>query len=322
MEFFRIKKDIPFMRHAKVLNIISMLTFVAAVIFIAVRGLHFSIEFTGGTVMEVSYPQAAPLTQVRKVVEDLGYADAQVQNFGTSRDLMIRLPLRAGQVSGGEAAAAKATNAQSEKVMAALKEATPGVTLRRVEFVGPQVGKEPAQCLRYCFDPAARPLWPSSKRIPGPGAAAGHVCCREGSAAGGMLSHPQLPTVRPGPQDTPAACSRRCRCAAPPPPNVPQATSRPASTAARRGSLSSRSCRRQAHELLSLVNGGRAVVSLGIRCLPARLRKLGGHPSPPPAPGCLRPFGSTLACFRHLAACRCCCRPPPIAADRAPGGAC
>ena len=187
---------------------------------------------------------------------------------------------------------------------------------------GPQVGKEPAQCLRYCFDPAARPLWPSSKRIPGPGAAAGNVCCREGSAAGGMLSHPQLPTVRPGPQDTPAACSRRCRCAAPPPPNVPQATSRPASTAARRGSLSSRSCRRQAHELLSLVNGGRAVVSLGIRCLPARLRKLGGHPSPPPAPGCLRPFGSTLACFRHLAACRCCCRPPPIAADRAPGGAC
>ncbi|WVN42013.1 protein translocase subunit SecF [beta proteobacterium MWH-UniP1] len=142
MEFFRIKKDIPFMRHAKVLNIISMLTFVAAVIFIAVRGLHFSIEFTGGTVMEVSYPQAAPLTQVRKVIEDLGYADAQVQNFGTSRDLMIRLPLRAGQASGGEAAAAKATNAQSEKVMAALKEATPGVMLRRVEFVGPQVGSE------------------------------------------------------------------------------------------------------------------------------------------------------------------------------------
>lgn len=142
MEFFRVKKDIPFMRHAKVLNIISMLTFVAAVIFIAIRGLHFSIEFTGGTVMEVSYPQAAPLTQVRKVVEDLGYADAQVQNFGTSRDLMIRLPLRAGQASGNEEAAAKATSAQSEKVMAALKVATPGVELRRVEFVGPQVGSE------------------------------------------------------------------------------------------------------------------------------------------------------------------------------------
>lgn len=142
MEFFRIKKDIPFMRHAKVLNMISMLTFVAAVVFIAIRGLHFSIEFTGGTVMEVSYPQAAPLAQVRKVVEDLGYADAQVQNFGTSRELMIRLPLRAGQASGNEEAAAKATNAQSEKVMAALKVATPGVELRRVEFVGPQVGSE------------------------------------------------------------------------------------------------------------------------------------------------------------------------------------
>ncbi len=142
MEFFRIKKDIPFMRHAKVLNIISMLTFVAAVVFIAIRGLHFSIEFTGGTVMEVSYPQASPLAQVRKVVEDLGYADAQVQNFGTSRELMIRLPLRAGQASGNEEAAAKATNAQSEKVMAALKVATPGVELRRVEFVGPQVGSE------------------------------------------------------------------------------------------------------------------------------------------------------------------------------------
>ncbi len=135
MEFFRIKKDIPFMKHALVFNAISLITFVAAVIFIAVRGLHFSIEFTGGTVMEVSYPQAAPLDQVRKVVvEDLGYADAQVQNFGTSRDLMIRLPLR-----GGEQTAA---NAQSEKVMAALKTATPGVELRRVEFVGPQIGSE------------------------------------------------------------------------------------------------------------------------------------------------------------------------------------
>ncbi len=153
MEFFRIKKDIPFMKHALVFNAISLITFVAAVIFIAVRGLHFSIEFTGGTVMEVSYPQAAPLEQVRKVVvDDLGYADAQVQNFGTSRDLMIRLPLRgddqklAEQAQGaapqGEQAAPKAANAQSEKVMAALKTATPGVELRRVEFVGPQIGSE------------------------------------------------------------------------------------------------------------------------------------------------------------------------------------
>jgi preprotein translocase subunit SecF len=149
VEFFRIKKDIPFMRHAVIFNVISLLTFVAAVIFIAVRGLHFSIEFTGGTVMEVSYPQAAPLAQVRKTVEDLGYADAQVQNFGSSRDLLIRLPLRGGASAeaatseqGASATGNSATNAQSEKVMAALRVATPGVELRRVEFVGPQVGEE------------------------------------------------------------------------------------------------------------------------------------------------------------------------------------
>jgi len=142
MEFFRIKKDIPFMRHALIFNLISVATFIAAVAFIAIRGLHFSIEFTGGTVMEVSYPQAAPLSEVRKVVEDLGYADAQVQNFGTSRDLLIRLPLRSEQAGADEKAAAKATSEQSEKVMAALKAATPNVELRRVEFVGPHVGEE------------------------------------------------------------------------------------------------------------------------------------------------------------------------------------
>ena len=139
MEFFRIKKDIPFMKHALVFNVISLLTFVAAVAFLALRGLHFSIEFTGGTVMEVSYPQAAPIAQVRKTVEDLGYADAQVQNFGSSRELLIRLPLRRGEAIDQKTNAA---NAQSEKVLAALKTATPGVELRRVEFVGPQVGQE------------------------------------------------------------------------------------------------------------------------------------------------------------------------------------
>ncbi len=139
MEFFRIKKDIPFMKHALIFNVISLLTFIAAVAFIALRGLHFSIEFTGGTVMEVSYSQSAPIAQVRKTVEDLGYADAQVQNFGSSRELLIRLPLRRGEAIDQKANAA---NAQSEKVLAALKTATPGVELRRVEFVGPQVGQE------------------------------------------------------------------------------------------------------------------------------------------------------------------------------------
>jgi preprotein translocase subunit SecF len=134
MEFFRIRRDIPFMRNALVFNVISVLTFVAAVAFLAIRGLNFSIEFTGGTVMEVAYPKAAELETIRTTVIELGYADAQVQNFGTSRDVMIRLPLK----DGSGAAAAR----QSDQVMAALKAADAGVELRRVEFVGPQVGKE------------------------------------------------------------------------------------------------------------------------------------------------------------------------------------
>ena len=132
MEFFRIHRTIPFMRHALVLNIISLVTFVAAVFFILTRGFHLSIEFTGGTVMEVNYAQTAQLESVRGVVSKLGYTDFQVQNFGTSHDVMIRLPLQEGQTSA----------TQSETVMAALKTADQGVELRRVEFVGPQVGQE------------------------------------------------------------------------------------------------------------------------------------------------------------------------------------
>ena len=132
MEFFRIRRDIPFMRHALAFNIVSLLTFVAAVAFLAVRGLHFSIEFTGGTVLEVSYPQAAELGAIRKTVENLGFTDAQVQNFGTARDVMIRLPLRKGETSAR----------QSEQVMQALKAQDAKAELRRVEFVGPQVGEE------------------------------------------------------------------------------------------------------------------------------------------------------------------------------------
>ncbi len=132
MEFFRISRDIPFMRHALVLNVISLLLFVAAVGFLAVRGLHFSIEFTGGTVMEVAYPQAADIQKVRETVGGLGLPEVQVQNFGTARDVMIRLAPQSGVTSAQ----------QSEKVMAALKAVEPGAELRRVEFVGPQVGKE------------------------------------------------------------------------------------------------------------------------------------------------------------------------------------
>ena len=94
MEFFRIKRDIPFMRHALVFNVISFLTFAAAVFFLVTRGLHFSIEFTGGSLIEVQYAQAANLPKTREAVETLHLGEVQVQNFGTSRDVLIRIPLR------------------------------------------------------------------------------------------------------------------------------------------------------------------------------------------------------------------------------------
>ncbi|HYP82943.1 protein translocase subunit SecF [Variovorax sp.] len=132
MEFFRIHRTIPFMRHALVLNIVSVVTFLLAVFFLFSRGLHLSVEFTGGTVMEVAYEQPADLGQVRDAIGKLGFADVQVQNFGTSRDVLIRLPAQKG-VSSAE---------QSAKVVDALKTVDPSVQLRRNEFVGPQVGDE------------------------------------------------------------------------------------------------------------------------------------------------------------------------------------
>lgn len=132
MEFFRIKKSIPFMRHAVIFNIISALTFVAAVFFLMFNGLHYSIEFTGGTVMEVSYSKPANIEQVRKTIQDLGYVDSQVQSFGRAQDVMIRLPLKKGVVAKD----------QNERVMAGLRAQDNQVVLQRVEFVGPQVGEE------------------------------------------------------------------------------------------------------------------------------------------------------------------------------------
>jgi len=132
MEFFRIKRDIPFMRFALIFNVISLVTFAIAVGALAVRGLHLGVDFTGGTVMELKYPQAANLGQVRDAVSKLGFTDAAVQNFGTASDVLVRLPVKQG-----------ITSAQlSETVMAELKKADPAVRLQRVEFVGPQVGRE------------------------------------------------------------------------------------------------------------------------------------------------------------------------------------
>jgi len=135
MEFFKIRKDIPFMRHALIFNAVSFATFALAVFFLFSRGLHLSVEFTGGTLMEVNYTQSADVEKIRSTVSGLGLTDVQVQNFGTSRDVMIRLPAQKGVT----------TAQQSDKVLAALKAANPDVTLRRTEFVGPQVGEELAQ---------------------------------------------------------------------------------------------------------------------------------------------------------------------------------
>ena len=135
MEFFRIKKDIPFMRHALVFNVISLVTFILAVFFLLHRGLHLSVEFTGGTLIEVNYAQAADLEKVRNGLSKAGYSDFAVQSFGSSRDVMIRLPLSTEQTS------AKI----GESVMATLDAEAPGASLRRVEFVGPQVGRELAE---------------------------------------------------------------------------------------------------------------------------------------------------------------------------------
>ena len=132
MEFFRIRRDIPFMRHALIFNLVSLITFLAAVFFLFTRGLHLSVEFTGGTLMEVSYSQPADLNAVRTTVAALGLNDVQVQNFGTARDVLIRLPVQKG-VSSAQ---------QSEHVMTALKAANSSAALRRTEFVGPQVGDE------------------------------------------------------------------------------------------------------------------------------------------------------------------------------------
>lgn len=135
MEFFKIRRTIPFMRHALVFNIVSLVTFVLAVVFLATKGLHFSVEFTGGTVMEVSYKETAEVDRIRDALEKAGYKDTSVQNFGSSRDVLIRMPLVHGQSSAE----------LSNRVMGTLTAMHKDADLRRVEFVGPQVGRELAE---------------------------------------------------------------------------------------------------------------------------------------------------------------------------------
>ena len=132
MELFRIKKDIPFMSYGRITTAISLVTFILAVFFLATKGLNYGVDFTGGTVMEVNYPQAANIDGIRKAVDSIGLKDATVQNFGTSRDVLIRLPLKK-DLSIAQL---------SETVTKALQVADPKAEVRRVESVGSQVGDE------------------------------------------------------------------------------------------------------------------------------------------------------------------------------------
>src|SRR5687768_3551652 len=134
MEFFKIRRTIPFMRYALVFNIISLVTFLAAVGFLVFKGLNFSIEFTGGTVIEVGYQQSANVDAIRGALERGGYK-AEVQNFGSSREVLIRMHLEKNQSSAD----------LSQKVIQVLKGQDKSAELRRVEFVGPQVGRELAE---------------------------------------------------------------------------------------------------------------------------------------------------------------------------------
>jgi preprotein translocase subunit SecF len=181
MEFFRIKRDIPFMRHAIVLNAISLITFLLAVFFLVTRGLHLSVEFTGGTLVEVRYPQAADVSKTRAAVEQLGFGEVQVQNFGSARDVLVRVPNRdlpstgaqgtataaaagasgasAAKLSdtvvktfnaicgseGGKTESVSVVSAQGEtlqKFVCKKPDGSEPVSLQRSEFVGPSVGAE------------------------------------------------------------------------------------------------------------------------------------------------------------------------------------
>lgn len=132
MELFRIKKDIPFMSYGKLTTSISLVTFILAIVFLATRGLNYGVDFTGGTVMEVHYPHTANVEHIRQAIDGIGLKDVTVQNFGSSQDVMIRLPVKK------EWSIAQL----SEKIAAALKQEDAAAEVRRVESVGSQVGEE------------------------------------------------------------------------------------------------------------------------------------------------------------------------------------
>ncbi|HEY0664537.1 MAG TPA: protein translocase subunit SecF [Gallionella sp.] len=146
MEFFKFKRDIPFMSYGRHTTTISLVTFLFAVFFLATKGLNFGVDFTGGTVIEVHYAQPADLPKVRAQLATAGLPDALVQTFGSSHDVLIQVPLRHGEAqpssAGGAAGQNKAGADLPEQVMAALHAQDAGAEKRRVEFVGPQVGRD------------------------------------------------------------------------------------------------------------------------------------------------------------------------------------
>ncbi len=132
MELFRIKKDIPFMSYGRLTTAISLITFIIAIILLFIKGLNLGVDFTGGTLMEVTYSHPAEIDKIRKVMDKIELKDATVQNFGTSKDVLIRLPIRQ-DLSIAQL---------SEKVSSALIESDKDTKIQRVESVGSQVGEE------------------------------------------------------------------------------------------------------------------------------------------------------------------------------------
>lgn len=132
MELFRFKKDIPFMSYGRITTTISLVTFILAVFFLATKGLNLGVDFTGGTVMEMHYAQPADINKVRAELAEIGFHDALAQNFGSSHDVLIQIPVKQNTTG----------SKLSEDVLAKLQAGDTSVQMRRVEFVGPQVGKE------------------------------------------------------------------------------------------------------------------------------------------------------------------------------------
>ena len=132
MELFRFKHDIPFMSYGRLTTTISLVTFIVAVFFLSTKGLNFGVDFTGGTVIEMHYAQPADVNKIRVDLNAIGHHDSVVQNFGSSHDVLIQVPVK-GNTTGSKI---------SEEIFAKLKSGDASVQMRRVEFVGPQVGKE------------------------------------------------------------------------------------------------------------------------------------------------------------------------------------